>query len=75
MGASSSVITVRHDVRQPLPFDDNSLDGCYSHMLYCMALTTTELEFLAEEVRRVLKPGGLTFTRCAVRQTRITGRG
>ena len=61
MGASSSVITVRHDVRQPLPFDDNSLDGCYSHMLYCMALTTTELEFLAEEVRRVLKPGGLNI--------------
>ena len=53
-----SVITVCHDVRQHLPFDDNSLDGCYSHMLYCMALTTPELEFLSQEVHRVLKPGG-----------------
>ena len=54
-----SAITVYHDVRLSLPFDDNSLDGCYSHMLYCMALTTPELEFLSQEVRRVLKPGGM----------------
>jgi len=28
-------------------------------MLYCMALTTAELEFLSREIRRVLRPGGL----------------
>lgn len=28
-------------------------------MLYCMALTTIELEHLSQEVWRVLKPGGL----------------
>lgn len=61
LGLSVSVITIRHDVRQRLPFDDNSLDGCYSHMLYCMALTTAELEFLSWEIRRVLKPGGLNI--------------
>ena len=61
LGLSSSVITIRHDVRQRLPFDDNFFDGCYSHMLYCMALTTLELEFLSEEVRRVLKPGGVNI--------------
>lgn len=49
----------RHDVRKPLPFADNALDACFAHMLFCMALTTAELEFLAREVRRVLKPGGL----------------
>jgi len=49
----------RHDVRERLPFADNALDACYAHMLFCMALTTAELEFLAREVRRVLKPGGL----------------
>jgi SAM-dependent methyltransferase len=48
-----------HDVRKPLPYKDQSFDGCYSHMLFCMAFSTQELEQLCEEVRRVLKPGGL----------------
>lgn len=61
IGISSSVITMHHDIRQRLPFDDNFFDGCYSHMLYCMALTTSELEFLSEEIRRVLKPGSLNI--------------
>lgn len=58
-GMPQSVVALRHDVRQPLPFPDASFDACYSHMLLCMALTTAELEFLAAEIRRVLKPGGL----------------
>jgi SAM-dependent methyltransferase len=58
---SHSVVPMCHDVRTPLPFDDESFDGCYSHMLYCMALTTSELEFLSEEVRRVLRRGGLNI--------------
>jgi SAM-dependent methyltransferase len=49
----------RHDVRARLPFADGTFDACYSHMLFCMALTGMELERLAAEVRRVLKPGGL----------------
>lgn len=49
----------RHDVRQSIPFEDGSFDACYSHMLFCMALTTSELQFLAEEIRRILKPDGL----------------
>ena len=60
-GLSTSLKTAYHDVRQPLPFEDNFFDGGYSHMLYCMALTTPELEFLSQEVRRVLKPGGLNI--------------
>ncbi|MDH3311366.1 MAG: class I SAM-dependent methyltransferase [Gammaproteobacteria bacterium] len=56
---AESVTARRHDVREPLPFDDESFDSCYSHMLYCMALTTAELEFLSAEVRRVLRPNGL----------------
>jgi SAM-dependent methyltransferase len=58
-GFSQSVSALRHDVRQRLPFEDESLDACYAHMLFCMALTTAELEFLSNEVRRVLKPGGI----------------
>jgi SAM-dependent methyltransferase len=47
------------DVRERLPFKDQSIDGCYSHMLYCMALTFEEIENLNNEVHRVLKHGGL----------------
>ena len=59
LGVERSVTALRHDVRNRLPFDDDYFDACYSHMLFCMALTTSELEFLSSEVRRVLKPGGL----------------
>jgi len=47
------------DVRDPLPFANGAFDGCYSHMLFCMALTTPQLRDLMAEVRRVLRPGGL----------------
>lgn len=59
LGLSGSVTALQHDIRQPLPFTDESFDACYSHMLYCMALTTSQLEFLSREVWRVLRPGGL----------------
>jgi SAM-dependent methyltransferase len=61
MGLSHSVSTVQHDIRKPLPFAGESFDGCYCHMLYCMALCTSELESLFQEVRRVLKPNGLNI--------------
>lgn len=54
-----SVHALRHDCRDPLPFADESFDACYSHMLYCMDLSTDELDRLSAEVRRVLRPGGL----------------
>ncbi len=55
-----SVLTVAlQDVRGPLPFADTSFDAVYSHMLFSMALTTSELESLAAEVHRVLRPKGL----------------
>ncbi|ABV37898.1 6-O-methylguanine DNA methyltransferase [Shewanella sediminis HAW-EB3] len=61
LGLSHLITAKCHDIRNPLPFKNDSLDACYSHMLYCMALTTSELEFLSKEVRRVLKPGGLNI--------------
>ncbi len=51
--------TVVVDARQPLPFPSGSFDACYSHMLFCMALTTEELVSLASEIHRVLRPGGV----------------
>ena len=47
------------DIRKKLPFADNSIEGFYSHMLYCMALTTIDLKKLNSEIFRVLKPEDL----------------
>ena len=49
------------DVRKKLPFDDNAIDGCFSHMLYCMALSNYDLENLNNEILRILKPGGINI--------------
>ncbi|MFD8478374.1 class I SAM-dependent methyltransferase [Kitasatospora sp. NPDC059673] len=58
-----TVTTLVQDVRRPLQLPDGSVDTVYAHMLFCMALSTTELEALAREVRRVLRPGGaLVYT-------------
>lgn len=61
LGLSDLIATRVHDIRNPLPFVEEVFDACYSHMLFCMALTTAELQFLSDEVRRVLKPGGLNI--------------
>jgi ubiquinone/menaquinone biosynthesis C-methylase UbiE len=58
---SNSITTNFFDVRKKLPFEDNSVEACYSHMLYCMALTTSELENLNNEIYRVLKPNGINI--------------
>ena len=49
------------DVRKKLPFEDNSIEACFSHMLYCMALSNYDLENLNNEICRVLKPGAINI--------------
>ena len=49
------------DIRKKLPFKDNSIEACFSHMLYCMALTSNELKNLNNEICRVLKPNGINI--------------
>ena len=58
---SNYISTKLFDVREKLPFKDNSIDACYSHMLYCMALTTADLQKLNNEIHRILKPNGLNI--------------
>ena len=58
---SNYISTKLLDVREKLPFEDNSVDACYSHMLYCMALTMVDLKKLNNEIHRVLKPNGLNI--------------
>ncbi|MFE6331662.1 class I SAM-dependent methyltransferase [Streptomyces sp. NPDC057806] len=53
------VTTAVHDVREPLPLADASVDAVFAHMLLCMALSTKEIHALVDEVRRVLRPGGV----------------
>ena len=58
----SQLITAEcYDIRKPLPFEKDSFDACYSHMLYCMELTNNKLEIISNEIKRVLKPGGLNI--------------
>jgi SAM-dependent methyltransferase len=49
------------DVRKKLPFENNTIDGCFSHMLYCMALSNVNLENLNSEICRILKPGAINI--------------
>jgi SAM-dependent methyltransferase len=58
---SSFISTKIFDVRKKLPFEDNSVEACFSHMLYCMALSTTEIKYLNSEICRILKPGGFNI--------------
>ncbi|GHG99013.1 class I SAM-dependent methyltransferase [Streptomyces lanatus] len=53
------ISTTVHDVRTPLPLADASIDAVFAHMLLCMALSTDEIHALIDEVRRVLRPGGV----------------
>ncbi|ADD44919.1 class I SAM-dependent methyltransferase [Stackebrandtia nassauensis] len=57
-GIADRVTTTVHDVRQPLPLADDSVDAVFAHMLLCMALSTDELHTLMAEIRRVTRPGG-----------------
>ena len=59
LGLSQNITAIRHDAREPLPFDNAFFDACYSHMFFCMAFTTHELGQICGEVERVLKPGGI----------------
>jgi len=58
---SNFISTKIFDVRTKLPFEDSSIEACFSHMLYCMALSTSDLTNLNNEVLRILKPGGINI--------------
>ena len=47
-----------HDIRKKLDCDNENFQACYSHMLFCMALTNQDLKDLNKEILRVLKKDG-----------------
>jgi SAM-dependent methyltransferase len=59
IGVDKRVATTVHDVRKPLALPDASTDAVFAHMLLCMALSTEQIGALVDEVRRVLRPGGI----------------
>tara|TARA_Y100001970_G_scaffold255549_1_gene332347 strand:- start:2069 stop:2722 length:654 start_codon:yes stop_codon:yes gene_type:complete len=58
---SKFISTQTFDIRKKLPFKDNSIEACFSHMLYCMALTSSEIQILNNEIFRILKPKGINI--------------
>ena len=55
------ITTEIFDIRKKLHFGDKKFQGCYSHMLYCMALTNSDLKKLNDEICRVLKNKGINI--------------
>ncbi len=49
---------LNHDLRQPLPYEDNSVDYIY-HEHFIEHLTTDECEIFLKEMRRLLKRNGV----------------
>jgi SAM-dependent methyltransferase len=58
-GLDDRVTAALHDVRDPLPLATDTVGAVYANLLLSMALTAAELLSLVDEVRRVLRPGGL----------------
>jgi len=74
-GVADKIGTLVYDVRKPLPFEDGIFDAAYSHMLYCMALTSADLTSLSAEIWRVLVPGGLNVFTVRTKQDAHYGTG
>ena len=50
-----------YDIRKKLNCDNENFQACYSHMLFCMALTNQDLKDLSQEIFRVLKKDGFNI--------------
>ncbi|MET7980335.1 class I SAM-dependent methyltransferase [Streptomyces mirabilis] len=57
-GVADRVTTTVHDVRDPLPLPDASVDAVFAHMLLCMALSTAQIRTAMDEIARVMRLGG-----------------
>lgn len=58
-GLDDRVTAALHDVRDPLPPADATVNAVFANLLLNMAFSRTELRSLVAEIRRVLCPGGL----------------
>jgi SAM-dependent methyltransferase len=58
-GLADRITTTVHDVRDPLPAPDTSVDAVFARMLLCVTLSTKEIRATMDEIARLLRPGGL----------------
>lgn len=58
-GLDDRVTAALHDVRDPLPPADATVNAVFANLLLDMAFSRAELRSLVAEIRRVLRPGGL----------------
>ena len=61
LGLDKLITTEVFDIRKDFSFIKKNFDGCYSHMLYCMALTESDLELLNKKISLQLKEGGINI--------------
>lgn len=72
---SLEVIAMEYDISKKLPFDDNIFDIVYSHMFFSMGFDLHRLEFIFEEVKRVLRIGGYHFFSIRNQNDKFYGTG
>lgn len=77
MNLTSSIHTSIFDARNnnAIPFDKDEFDVVYSHMFFNMRFKWTEMRFIFQEVRRVLRSKGLNFFSVRNRNDKSYGRG
>ena len=61
LNLSKFIKTKFFDVRKKLPYNNGCIQGFFSHMLYCMALSDFDIENLNNEILRVLDKGGINI--------------
>lgn len=64
-----------YDATKPLPFNDDTFDAVYSHMLFSMKFSQEQLKFIFKEVNRVLKNDGFHFFSVRNHNDKFYGKG
>ena len=64
-----------HNAKTGLPYQDQEFEAVYSHMFFSMNFTHEELVLLFNEVKRVLKLGGLHFFSVRSDKDKFYGKG
>ena len=61
LGLEKFITAEVFDIRKDFSFIEKNFDCCYSHMLYCMALTESDLEELNKKIHLKLKGDGINI--------------
>lgn len=64
-----------YDATKPLPFNDDTFDAVYSHMLFSMRFSQEQLKFIFKEIRRVLRKDGFHFFSVRNHSDKFYGKG